>query len=64
MENPLADFYLHEIEKEKRKTDTVLCQTELTRVQLHDRKTLKNKKKLSIAIKEIRDFADRLEAIE
>jgi len=62
MENPLADFYLHEREREQ--TDIVLRQTELIRVQLHDRKTLKNKNKLSIAIKEIRDFANLLETLE
>ena len=56
MENPLAD-----LRRESKPFSGVLNQTELTRVQLHERKTLKNKNKLTLAIKEIREFADMLE---
>jgi hypothetical protein len=56
MENPLAD-----LRRESKPFTGVLTQTELTRVQLHEQKNLKNKKKLTLAIREIREFADMLE---
>lgn len=56
MENPLADY-----RREKKIFNGVVRQTSLTKVQLHDVATLKNKKKLIEAIKEIRDFANILE---
>lgn len=56
MENPLADY-----RREHKPFTGIMIQTELTRVQLHERDVLKNKEKLAIAIKEIREFADMLE---
>lgn len=65
MENPLADIYRSEQDRKRKLIDNcIVSQTEYTRVQLHDRKILKNKKKLAIAIKEIREFADKLENLE
>ena len=68
MENPLADIYRADQDYKNRERELmanrVMQQTGLTIVQLHERKTLKNKKKLAIAIKEIREFADMLETLE
>ena len=68
MENPLADLYFARRDAEDRRmkylANRIASQTTLTSVELTDRKTLKNKKKLAIALKEIRDFADMLENLE
>lgn len=67
MENPLADGYFIQKckeRKEKEFSNLIITQTDLVLIQLHSRKTLKNKKKLDIAVKEIREFADMLETLK